>query len=147
MNPLLRTNSISTPGCPLRLSIMDVRFEIEKEIRIIACIVAGHLNRDVLVNLLTQLKIITSNNQGHNLLFDLRQTTLQKKQMDMHRVIDFVSAIVNIRSQFGERVAHVVPIDEDRIGHAEDIGSVATIRGIDYQVFTDVDKARTWLRE
>ena len=124
---------------------MDVRFEIEKENRVITCIVAGQLNRDVLINLLTQLRIITSNNTGNNLLFDLRQTSLQKKQMDMHRVIDFVSAIINMRGQLGEKVAHIVPVDQDRIAHAEDIGSVATIRGIDYQVFTDVEKARDWL--
>jgi hypothetical protein len=124
---------------------MDVRFQIEKENRTIVCIVAGQLNRDILINLLTQLRIITSNNIGNNLLFDLRLTSLEKKQMDMHRVIDFVSAIINMRGQLGDKVAHVVPVDQDRINHAEDIGSVATIRGIDYQVFTDAEKARDWL--
>ena len=124
---------------------MDVRFEIEKENRVIVCVVAGQLNRDVLINLLTQLRIMTTNHSGNNLLFDLRQTALEKKQMDLHRVIDFVSAIVDMRGQLGEKVAHVVPADQDRVAHAEDIGSVATIRGIDYQVFTDLEKARNWL--
>ena len=124
---------------------MNVRFDIDKEKQIIICTVFGPLNRDILMNLLTQLKIIVSNNQGCNLLFDLQATSLKKNQMDMHRVIDVVSAIINIKSQLGEKVAHVVPVSDERVVHAEDIGSVATIRGIDYQVFTDVSTARTWL--
>ena len=126
---------------------MAVRFEIEKDDGIISCIVAGPLNREILINLLTQLKIITANNRGHNLLFDLGGTSLQKSQIDMHRVIDFVSAIVAIRDQMGPKVAHGVPADRDRIAHAHDIGSVAAIRGFDYRVFTDVAKARGWLAE
>jgi len=124
---------------------MNVRFDIDKNEKIITCTVTGALNRDILMNLLTQLKIIASNNQGCNLLFDLRETSLKKNQMDMHRVIDVVSAIINIKNQLGEKVAHVVPVSDERVVHAEDIGSVATIRGIDYQVFTDEGAARTWL--
>ncbi len=124
---------------------MNVQFDIDKNEQIITCTVTGALNRDILMNLLTQLKIIASNNQGCNLLFDLRETSLKKNQMDMHRVIDIVSAIINIKNQLGEKVAHVVPVSDERVVHAEDIGSVATIRGIDYQVFTDKAAARTWL--
>lgn len=126
---------------------MDVRFDIDKENGIISCSVAGPLNRDVLAHLLTQLDKIVANNQGHNLVFDLRQTSLEKNQMDMHRVLDVVTAIINIKDQLGGKVAHVVPVDEDRIVHAEDIGSVATIRGIDYQVFTDLAQAWDWLSQ
>lgn len=124
---------------------MNLRFDIDKEHQIIICAVSGPLGRDILMNLLTQLKIIASNNRGCNLLFDLRETSLKKNQMDMHRVIDVVSAIVNMKGLLGDKVAHVVPVNDDRVAHAEDIGSVATIRGIDYEVFTDLAKARTWL--
>jgi len=124
---------------------MSVRFDIDKKKQIITCSVEGPMNRDVLLNLLTQLKIIVSNTRGCNLLFDLQETSLKKNQMDMHRVIDVVSAIINIKSQLGEKVAHVVPVNDERVIHAEDIGSVAIIRGIDYQVFTDLRAARNWL--
>lgn len=126
---------------------MSVRFDIDKEKQVITCTVHGPMNRDVLLNLLTQLKIIVSNNRGCNLLFDLQETSLKKNQMDMHRVMDVVSAIINIKSQLGEKVAHVVPVNDERVVHAEDIGSVAIIRGIDYQVFTDLSAARKWLAE
>ncbi len=126
---------------------MNVRFDIDKEKQVIICTVSGPLNRDILMNLLTQLKIIVSNNQGCNLLLDMRETSLKKNQMDMHRVIDVVSAIVNMKSQLGGKVVHVVPVDDDRVVHAEDIGSVAAIRGIDYKVFTDLVKAQAWLTE
>jgi hypothetical protein len=126
---------------------MNVRFDIDKDKQVITCTIGGPLNRDILMNLLTQLKIIVSNNQGCSLLMDLRETSLKKNQMDMHRVIDVVSAIVNMKSQLGDKVAHVVPVDDDRVVHAEDIGSVAAIRGIVYKVFTDLVKAQTWLTE
>ena len=124
---------------------MNIRYDIDKENRIIIGIVSGQLHRDILLNLLAQLRIISSNNRGCNLLFDLRQTALQASQMDMYRIIDVVSAIIDLKDQLGDKIAHVVPDIKARIVHAEDIGAVATIRGIDYQVFTDLEKARNWL--
>ena len=126
---------------------MDVRFAIDKEHKIITGVVSGALHRNILMNLLAQLSIISANNQGCNLLFDLRQTTLEAAQMDMYRVIDVVSAIVDLKDQLGDKIAHVVPDNRDRVVHAEDIGSVAMIRGINYRVFTDIDEAWEWLRE
>ncbi len=124
---------------------MDVRFSIDKEKNVITGVVSGSLNHDILVNFLIQLKVITSNNTGYNLLFDLRESSLEPNQMDMHRVIDVVSAIVDMKSQIGGKIAHVVPNDKDRVVHAEDIGSVAIIRGINYRVFTDLGEAGNWL--
>ena len=126
---------------------MDVRFDIDKEHKIITGAVSGALHRDILLNLLAQLRIISSNNMGCNLLFDLQQTSLESSQMDMSRVIDVVSAIVDLKDQLGDKIAHVVPDREDRIQHANDIGSVAMIRGLNYKVFTDIDRARKWLQE
>ena len=126
---------------------MDVRFDIDKEHKIITGMVSGALHRDILLNLLAQLRIISANNQGCNLLFDLRQTTLEAAQMDMYRVIDVVSAIIDLKDQLGDKIAHVVPENKDRVVHAEDIGSVAMIRGINYRVFTDFDQAWKWLLE
>lgn len=122
-------------------------FDIDKEKKIISGVVVGALHRDILMNLLAQLRVITTNNRGCNLLFDLSDTSLETTQMDMYRIIDVVSSIVELKDQLGEKIAHVVPDKKDRIVHAEDIGSVAMIRGINYQVFTDIEQARTWLME
>lgn len=124
---------------------MDVRYDIDKENKIIIGIVSGSLDRGILMNLLAQLRIISSNNRGCNLLFDLRATSLESSQMDMYRVIDVVSAILEIKDHLGEKIAHVVPEQEDRVVHAEDNGSVAKIRGLNYRVFTDLARARKWL--
>ncbi len=124
---------------------MNVRFDIDKEKNVITGVISGPLDRLVLNNLLTQLKIITSNNHGYALLFDLTQTSLSACQMDMHRVIDIVSAIIEIKSQLSGKIAHVVPDIKARVVHAEDIGAVATIRGINYRVFTDIKEASDWL--
>ncbi|MGI9535933.1 MAG: hypothetical protein ACR2PB_02605 [Desulfocapsaceae bacterium] len=124
---------------------MDVRYDIDKENKIIVGVVSGALDRDILMNLLSQLRIISSNNKGCSLLFDLRATSLETTQMDMYRVIDVVSAILEIKDQLGGKIAHVVPEKEDRVVHAEDIGSVAKIRGLNYRVFTDLKRARNWL--
>lgn len=126
---------------------MTVRYDIDKEHRIIIGVVSGELHREILMNLLSQLRVISSNNQGCNLLFDLRQTSLEQSQMDMYRVIDVVTAILELKEQLGDKIAHVVPQEEDRVVHAEDIGSVAMIRGLNYQVFTDIQQAREWLTE
>lgn len=126
---------------------MDVRFDIDKEHRIISGVISGALHRDILLNLLAQLRIISSNNMGCKLLFDLRQTSLESSQMDMYRIIDVVSAIVDLKDQLGDKIAHVVPDREDRVVHANDIGSVAMIRGLNYKVFIDIDLAWKWLQE
>ena len=126
---------------------MDVRLDIDKEHKIITGVVSGALHRDLLLNLLAQLRIISSNNTGCNLLFDLRQTSLESSQMEMYRVIDVVSAIVDLNDQLGDKIAHVVPDREDRVEHANDIGSVAMIRGLNYEVFTDIDRAWKWLQK
>lgn len=124
---------------------MTIRFNIEKEKRIITGTVSGDVSREILADMLAQLKIITANNNNCNLLFDFSDTELKPTQMDMYRVIDVVSMIISIREQFGEKIAQVVPDSKDRIIHAEDIGSVAKIRGINYQVFTKIEQARKWL--
>ena len=126
---------------------MDVRFDIDKESKIITGVVSGALHRDLLLNLLAQLRIISANNTGCNLLFDLRHTSLESSQMDMYRVIDVVSAIIDLKDQLGDKIAHVVPDREDRVEHANDIGSVAMIRGLNYKVFTDITLAWKWLQE
>ena len=126
---------------------MDVSFDIDKQHKIITGVVSGSLHRDILMNLLAQLRIISTNNTGCNLLFDLRQTSLESSQMDMYRVMDVVSAIVDLKEQLGDKIAHVVPDHEDRVEHANDIGSVAMIRGLNYKVFTDIDLAWNWLNE
>jgi hypothetical protein len=127
--------------------IMDVRFTIDKQHKIISGVVSGPLHRDILLNLLAQLRVISANNTGCNLLFDLSRTSLKSSQMDLYRVIDVVSAIVDLKEQLGEKIAHVVPDSNDRVEHAEDIGSVAMIRGLNYKVFTDKDQAWKWLQE
>ena len=124
---------------------MAIRFDIDKEKRIITGSLSGAVYREILTDMLAQLNIITANNSGCNLLFDFTETELEPSQMDMYRVIDIVSAIINIREQFGEKVAHVVPDKKERIIHAQDIGSVARIRGVNYQVFTKIEQARHWL--
>lgn len=124
---------------------MTIRFDIEKEKRIITGTVSGDISREILADMLAQLKIITANNNNCNLLFDFTDTELKPSQMDMYRVIDIVSMIISIREQFGEKIAQVVPDKKERIIHAEDIGSVAKIRGINYQVFTRIEQARKWL--
>lgn len=124
---------------------MNVRYDIDKENKIIIGVISGELHRDILQNLLSQLRIISTNNRGCNILFDLRQTSLETTQMGMHRIIDLASAIVDLKDQLGDKIAHVVPEDKDRIVHAEDIGSVAKARGFKYRVFNDIEQARNWL--
>jgi hypothetical protein len=124
---------------------MAIRFDIDKEKQIITGTVTGEIHREILVDMLAQLKILTANTPGCNLIFDFRDTELSPSQMDMYRVIDIVSTIIAIREQFGEKIAHLVPDRKDRIIHAQDIGSVAKIRGINYQVFTRPEQARRWL--
>ena len=124
---------------------MTIRFDIDKEKRIITGAVSGEVNREILADMLAQLEIITANNTSCNLIFDFRDTELKPTQMDMYRVIDIVSMIISIREQFGEKIAQVVPDKKERIIHAEDIGSVARIRGVNYQVFTKIEQARKWL--
>ena len=126
---------------------MDVRFDIDKQDKIITGVVSGALHRDIVQNLLSQLRIISANNTGCNLLFDLRKTSLESSQMDMYRVIDVVSTIVDLKEQLGDKIAHVVPYSKDRLEHAEDIGSLALIRGLNYKVFTDLDLAWKWLQD
>ena len=75
---------------------MDIRYDIDKENKIIIGVVSGSLDRDILMNLLAQLRIISSKNRGCNLLFDLRATSLESSQMDMYRVIAEVAAILEI---------------------------------------------------
>jgi len=126
---------------------MGIRFDIDKQRKIISGVVSGPLHRDILLNMLAQLRVISANNTGCNLLFDLRQTTLKSSQMDLYRVMDVVSAIVDLKDQLGDKIAHVVPDSKDRFEHAEDIGSVAMIRGLNYKVFTDRELAWKWLLE
>ena len=124
---------------------MDVKFQINKERNIIKSVVTGTFERKELELFLSKLRDITTQHKGYKLLVDLRDTALDNKQMDMYRIMDIVTTLVDIKDQLDGQIAHVIPNVANRLEHAEDIGSVASIRGINYKVFTDMQQALKWL--
>ena len=124
---------------------MDVKFQINKERNIIKSVVTGTFERKELELFLSKLRDITTQHKGYKLLVDLRDTDLDMQQMDMYRIMDIVTTLADIKEQLDGQIAHVIPNVANRVGHAEDIGSVASIRGLNYKVFTDMKQALKWL--
>ena len=124
---------------------MSVEFDIDKEKNIISIIVSDRVNRDRVNFILSKLHEITVGYSGYHLLFDLRDTYLEKRQLDMTRVVDIASSIGAMKDELGGKIAHVSPDDDARLAHSKDIESVVSVWGIDYKVFTDIEKAKEWL--
>ncbi|OPY68992.1 MAG: hypothetical protein A4E57_01415 [Syntrophorhabdaceae bacterium PtaU1.Bin034] len=82
---------------------------------------------------------------GHNILIDLRDTTIS--QYDMGQMLELALEIARYKSVFSGRIANVIPNDKKRLKGARQFKTLMDVQGFQYEIFTDFEAAIEWLSD
>jgi hypothetical protein len=107
--------------------------------------VSGELDLDESMTLAKQFSTIASLHSDHNILIDMRDTTVPSV-----KIADLMKLTLEIADHipdFKNKIANVIPKDEERMLMARQFHSCMVLKGFSYEVFTDFEKALEWLSE
>ncbi len=97
------------------------------------------------MRLVRELAVDAASHPHRNILLDYRETTATNKSM-----LDIMKISAEIKSYqyfFTNRVATVIPPEEERFEVANKMKACLVIMGFHYEVFTDYDQALAWLTQ
>ena len=92
-----------------------------------------------------QLAATASFHVDHNILLDLRETTIQEENLS--DVLEVALEIARYKSAFKGRLANLLPDDEKRIGLARQLKALIAMEGFQYEIFTNFEEAMEWLSD
>ena len=105
----------------------------------------GDLDYDRAVGIVHDLAAAALSHLDHNILIDVRETTLSITSIT--EVMKIALEFEKLTSVFRNRIATVVPNDADRVSMAKNLEACLHIKRFDYRVFTDFEAAIEWLSE
>ena len=92
-----------------------------------------------------QLAAMAAFHADHNILLDLRGTTIQEGNMST--TLEVALEIARYRSAFKGKMANLVPDDEQRLVVARQLKALMDIKGFQYEIFTNFEEAVEWLSD
>ena len=95
--------------------------------------------------IIAELVRVAGEHRDHNLLIDLRDTTVSIKSLE--DIIKVALEFGSFSSTFKNKIANVIPSDKDRLEIANQIKSCMDIQGFKYEIFTDYENAIEWLSD
>ena len=107
--------------------------------------VSGDLDLDKSMALARQFASIASLRADHNILIDMRDTTVPNACIT--DVMKITLEIANHIPDFKNKIANVIPNNEERLSIAKRFHSCMVLKGFSYEVFTEFEKAIEWLSD
>jgi len=92
-----------------------------------------------------QLAATAAFHVDHNILLDLRETTIQDE--DMSDILEVALEIARYKSAFKGKLANLLPGDEKRIFIARQLKALIAMEGFQYEIFTNFEEAMEWLSD
>ena len=106
---------------------------------------SGDLDLERVQQIVEKIGAVATENPGHNILLDLRNTELSAATMgDM---LETAATADQFKALHEVKIAGIVPDESIRSFVAERMQGVMQLKGFDYRVFTDADEASEWLAE
>jgi len=106
---------------------------------------SGEIDTNKSIEIVRELAHATNFHPDHNILMDLRDTTL--KGMDVNTLFQISFEMVNYRACFKNKIANVIPDDPERIKIAEKFYACLDYLGFEYEFFVDYEAAMEWLSD
>jgi hypothetical protein len=107
--------------------------------------VSGELDLDKSMALARQFASIASLRPDNNILIDMRDTTVSS--ISITDVMKVTLEIANHLPDFKNKIANVIPANEERLRIARRFHSCMILKGFSCEIFTDFEKAIEWLSE
>ena len=106
---------------------------------------SGDIDFDKSIQIVRELSAAAGFYTDHNVLIDLRETTLSVAGMD--DVMKIAMEFVQLMPSLNNRIANVVPSDAKRVLMAEKLEACMKIKKFQYKYFTDFEDAIEWLSD
>jgi hypothetical protein len=90
-----------------------------------------------------QLAAAAAFHADHNILLDLRETTITDENMS--DVLEVALEIARYKSAFKGKLANLLPNDEKRLFLANQLKALISMEGFQYEIFTSFEEAMEWL--
>ncbi len=107
---------------------------------------SGEIDLDRSIQIIHDLAVAASFHAGHNILVDLRETTVHVEG-SMGDILRLAVEMVRYGAAFKGKIANVVPADEKRLSIAKQFEASLNLQGFTYKVFTSFEDAIDWLSE
>ena len=98
------------------------------------------------MEIIHNLAMAASFYSGHNILVDMRDTTLVG-ETNMSTILRLALEMARYESTLKGRIANVVPDDEKRLSVARQFKASLDLQGFQYEIFTNFEDAINWLAE
>ena len=97
------------------------------------------------MSLVKQFADIAYHHPNHNILVDMRDTEVTSANItDMMKIS---LELANSLTDFRNKIANVIPDNEERLRTAKRFHSCMVLKGFSYEIFTDFEKALEWLSD
>jgi hypothetical protein len=107
---------------------------------------SGEIDLDRSVEMVRKLAAVTTFNLDHNILIDLRKTKVALT--DMEDVMKITLELIQcMPPTFANKIANVIPTDENRAALAKKFELCMNIKNINWKFFTDFEQAIEWLSD
>ena len=92
-----------------------------------------------------QLAAAAAFHEDHNILLDLRETTI--KEENMSDALEVALEIARYKSAFKGKLANLLPNDKKRLFLAKQLKALIAMEGFQYEIFTSFEEAMEWLSD
>lgn len=106
---------------------------------------SGELNADRVHELVYEIGHAAARHPDHNILLDFRETTITN--FSMTGLLKMVEELEKFKFFLENKIANVVPTDEDRLAIARKTEAALQLKGFRYRYFTDFESAIEWLAD
>ena len=107
---------------------------------------SGEIDFDRSMQMIHDFAVTASLYAGHNILADLRETTLVGES-NISLIMQLALEMARYASAFKGKIANVVPNEEKRLAIAKTFEASMQLQGFDLKVFTSFEDAIEWLSE
>lgn len=107
--------------------------------------VSGEIDYNKSIELVHELAYAANFHSDHNILIDMRDTTLGRLNMDT--LFQLTYEMVAYKSCFKNKIANLIPNDPERRKRAEQFKACLDLTGFQYEIFVDFEDAVEWLSD
>jgi hypothetical protein len=106
---------------------------------------SGHLSEERVTEIINEIVSAAMIHPDHNVLLDFRETELSN--VSMVDILKTAMEVGKFKKVLKNKIANVIPDNEDRISIAKRTEAAIQLKGIDYKFFIDFEEAIDWLSE
>lgn len=103
----------------------------------------GNLDYRLAMKMINSIANILNTYSEMNILIDQREVSFSSG--NLNEILEVLESLDTMRLSFTKKIANVIPDDQNRLRLAMVVKTVLNLSGGSYEVFTDYDKAMSWL--